>query len=276
MAICLITGCSSGFGEAIALAFAARGDDVIATMRNPGSAPDSLRGPANIELAALDVNDAAARRQLVEDTVKRHGRLDILVNNAGIVASASVEDTPEELSRKIFDTNYFAPVEMMRLALPIMREQGGGRIVNVTAIGALLVTPLLSIYCASKHALDSATASVDIEGRPFGVRAPSVLPGQFKTSIADKAPAPVVTPPYQGISDSLAAARAARAADVQTDLGQVVDAVIAAATDADPKSRYLAGIGIALALEPALAELEKLHAFDASRAGVATSAGEAA
>lgn len=276
MAVCVITGCSSGFGEAIALAFAARGDAVIATMRNPGAAPEALHGRDNIELAALDVTDATARRDLIEEVVKRHGRLDVLVNNAGVVASASVEDTSEEVSRRIFETNYFAPVEMMRLVVPIMRAQGGGRIVNVTAIGALFATPLLSIYCASKHALDSAGASVDLEGRPFGVRAPSVLPGQFKTAIADKSPAPVVTPPYQGIADSLAASRAARAADVQSDLGQVVEAVIAAATDPEPKARYLAGLGIALALEPALAELEKVHAFDAARAGVATPTVEAA
>lgn len=269
MAICLITGCSSGFGEAIALAFADRGDTVVATMRNPAAAPASLAGHDRVELAALDVTDATARKAVIADVMARHGRIDILVNNAGIVASASVEDTPEEVSRKIFDTNYFAPVELMRAVLPIMRDQGGGRIVNVTAIGAILVTPLLSIYCASKHALDSASASVDLEGRPFGVRAPSVLPGQFKTSIADKSPPPIVTPPYQGIADSLAASREARAADVQSDLSQVIDAVIAAATDADPKARYLAGIGIALELEASLAELERLHAFDGARAGVA-------
>ena len=269
MAICVITGCSSGFGEAIARAFADRGDTVIATLRDPSSAPTSLTGWANVAFAALDVTDAAQRRAVIDDTVARHGRIDILVNNAGITFSGSVEDTPEEMSRRIFDTNYFAPVEMMRLVLPVMRAQGGGRIVNVTAIGAFLVTPLLSIYCASKHALDSAAASVDLEGRPFGVRAPSVLPGQFKTAIVDKAPPPAVSPPYRGIADALAASRAERAADVQTDLGQVVAAVIAAATDPEPKARYLAGIGIALALEAPLAEMERLHAFDAARAGVA-------
>ena len=269
MAICLVTGCSSGFGEAIALAFARRGDTVVATLRNPAAAPAALRNADGVELAPLDVTDAAARRRTVDAVIARHGRLDVLVNNAGIVASASIEDTDEATSRRIFDTNYHAPVELMRLVLPHMRRQGGGRIVNVTAIGALLVTPLLGVYCASKHALDSVAATVDIEGRPFGVRAPSVLPGQFRTAIADKSPAPFVTPPYAGIADALAAHRAARAADVQTDLRQVIDAVIAAATDAEPRSRYLAGIGIALELEPTLVEMERLHAFDAGRAGVA-------
>ena len=266
--ICLITGCSSGFGEAIALAFAARGDTVIATMRQPDKAAPTLRNQSNIEIVALDVNDAAARAAVVAGVVARHSRLDLLVNNAGFTAVASFEDTPEEFSRQIFDTNYFAPVEMMRLALPIMRAQGGGRIVNVTAIGAILSTPLLGVYCAAKHALDGASAAVDLEGRPFGVRAPSVLPGQFKTAIVEKSPAAVITEPYAGIDAALSANRQLRAADVQTDLTQVIEAVIAAATDADPKARYLAGIGIALELEASLVELERLHAFDAHRAGL--------
>lgn len=268
MAVVLVTGCSSGFGEAIACAFAERGDSVVATMRDPAAAPASLHGRDRLELAALDVTDAQARSRAVDETVARYGRLDILVNNAGIVSFAAVEDTPETLSRRIFDTNYFGPVEMMRLVLPVMRAQGGGRIVNVTAIGAVLSTPLLGVYCATKHALDSIAATIDIEGRLFGVRAPSVLPGQFRTAIHDKAVPPVVTPTYQGISDALTASRAARAADVQTDLSQVVKAVIAAATEAEPRTRYLAGVGLALELEQSLAELERLQGFEAVRAGV--------
>ena len=271
MSVVLVTGCSSGFGAAIAAAFAGRGDTVVATLRDVSKAPLSLRRHPLVSFQPLDVTDAVQRRRAIEQTVERFGRLDVLINNAGIAASASVEDTPEELSRKLFETNYFAPVEMMRLVLPIMRDQGGGRIVNVTAIGALLVTPLLSIYCASKHALDAAGASVDLEGRPFGIRAPSVLPGQFRTEINDKAPtAPVVTPPYQVIADALTADRARRAADVQSSYHQVVEAVLAAATDAEPHARYLAGIGIAEALIEPLAAMERLHNFDATRAGVST------
>lgn len=269
MAIILVTGCSSGFGEAIALAFARRSDTVIATMRNPASAPTGLRDHASVEIATLDVTDAQSRDAIISDIMTRHGRIDVLVNNAGIGATASIEDTSEELMRKVFETNFFAPVALMQAVLPIMRAQGAGRIINVTAIGAILSTPLFGAYAAAKHALDSAAAIVDLEGRPFGIRAPSVLPGQFKTSIADKAPSPIVTRPYQPIADALTASREARAADVQTDLSQVVNAVVIAATDANPKPRYLAGLGIALELEASITELERLHAFEADRSGVA-------
>jgi NAD(P)-dependent dehydrogenase (short-subunit alcohol dehydrogenase family) len=127
---------------------------------------------------------------------------------------------------------------------------------------------LLSAYCATKHALDSAAASLDIEGRPFNVRAPSVLPGQFQTSIAIKGPAAIVSEPYEGIAVALAASRDARRADVLADLSPVSEAVIAAATDADPKPRYMIGAGIAQNLLPALAEFERLHALEVARCGL--------
>ena len=268
MAVRLITGCSSGFGEAIACAFADRGDTVVATMRSPDRAPATLKGRANIEILTLDVTDAGSRQQAIEQTFSRFGRIDTLVNNAGTVTRGSIEDTPEDLSRLVFETNYFGPVELMRAVLPVMRRQGGGRIVTVTAIGAILSTPLLGIYCASKHALDSAAATIDLEGRPFGVRAPCVLPGQFKTALLNR-PAGTVSESYRGIADALEEVRKTRAADVLSDLSPVVNAVVAAATDAVPKTRYLAGIGLAEQLEPSLKELERLQAFGAERCGVA-------
>lgn len=264
----LITGCSSGFGEAIALAFAARGDTVIASMRDPKAASEEMKKNANIDLVPLDVTDAASRRSALDYVLRSRGRIDTLVNNAGIVAMAAIEDTPDELSRRIFETNYFGPLALMQAVLPIMRGQGGGRIINVTAIGAIISTPLLGIYCASKHALDCVSAVVDIEGRPFGVRAPSILPGQFRTAIMGKAPV-VMTEPYQGISEVLQAVRKERAADVLDDVASVADATIAAATDAEPKARYLVGVGqLTEAVAPALAELETLHDFSARRCGV--------
>lgn len=266
MAVCLITGCSSGFGEVIALAFASRGDTVVATMRNPASAPESLRERDNIEILPLDVTDEASRTAAIDAVVARHGRIDILVNNAGISGSAPIEDSSDTFVREMFETNLFAPLALMRAVLPVMRRGGGGRIVNITAIGAIIATPLLGIYCATKHALDCASAALDIEGRPFGVRVPTVLPGQFRTPIMGKS-RPVISEPYQGVADALKAVREATAADFLADLTPVVDAVIAAATDAEPKARYMAGVGLATKILPAMAELEALHAFSAARAG---------
>jgi NAD(P)-dependent dehydrogenase (short-subunit alcohol dehydrogenase family) len=270
--VVLVTGCSSGFGEAIVHGFLHRGDTVVATMRHPDQAPASLRSASDqsksrLEILQLDVTDDESRRRAIEETVKLFGRLDVLVNNAGVVSFGSLEDTPLELLRKVFETNFFGPQEMMRLALPIMRGQGGGRIINVTAIGAIFNTPLLDAYCASKHAMDSISATTDIDARPFGVRVVSVLPGQFKTSIADKRMANDVSPPYQDLSASMARAREARAGDVLADLSPVVDAVLHAASAPDPKPRYVVGRGMTELLRPVISELEKLHEFDLRRAG---------
>jgi NAD(P)-dependent dehydrogenase (short-subunit alcohol dehydrogenase family) len=271
MAVVLVTGASSGFGEAISLGFLDAGHRVVASMRNPAAAPSALTdrlGPA-LRIIPLDVTSEPSRREAIEDVLAHEASLDVLVNNAGISLFASLEDTSSEAMRRVFETNYFGPCELMRAVLPIMRRQGRGRIVNISAIGAVLTTPLLNAYCASKHALDASSAAADIEVRPFGVRVLSVLPGQFKTEIGAKSPPPVIGAAYQGMAAHMAKGRAARAADVLTDLSPVVEQVLAAATDAEPRPRYLAGVGIALELKPALAELERLHAFESHRAGVA-------
>jgi NAD(P)-dependent dehydrogenase (short-subunit alcohol dehydrogenase family) len=182
MAVVLVTGCSSGFGEAIALGFVRRGDTVVATMRKPDEAPEGLHSAmggskGQLEIAPLDVTNAESRSSVVKNLMNRHGRLDVLVNNAGVACTGSLEDTPLEQLRLVFETNFFGPHEMMRLALPIMRSQGAGRIVNITAIGAIFSTPLYNAYCSSKHAMDSISAGADIDARAFGVRVVSVLPG---------------------------------------------------------------------------------------------------
>src|SRR5262249_44638375 len=156
-----------------------RGDTVVATMRNPAAAPASLRAPValatgRLHLSQLDVTDNVSRNAAVKGTLDRHGRIDVLVNNAGVGCSGSLEDTPLELLRRVFETNFFAPHEMMRSVLPIMRDQKSGRIVNISAIGAIFATPLYSAYCASKHALDSISVGADIDVRSFGVRVISV------------------------------------------------------------------------------------------------------
>jgi NAD(P)-dependent dehydrogenase (short-subunit alcohol dehydrogenase family) len=271
MAVVIVTGCSSGFGEAIALGFLARGDTVVATMRNPDAAPTSLRAAAahagdRLHLSQLDVTDAASRNAAVKGTLDMCGRIDVLVNNAGVGCSGSLEDTPLDLLRRVFETNFFGPHEMMRQVLPAMRKQNSGRIVNITAIGAIFATPLYSAYCASKHALDSISVGADIDVRSFGVRVISVLPGQFKTSIGEKRLQSGLSAPYQALSDAMTRARAKRATDVLTELSPVVNATIEAATHPDPKPRYVVGKGMAEMVAPAVAELHKLYEFDMRRA----------
>lgn len=265
--VSIVTGTSSGFGTEVALGLRDAGYVVVATMRDTTAAPGAL-ADSGAEVRALDVTNAASRATLVRDVLRDHGRVDLLVNNAGILATASIEDASEETTRRVFETNFFGPLELARLTFPIMRAQRAGRIVNMTAMGALMDTPLYGAYCASKHALDSITATLDLEGRPHGIRASSVLPGHFRTLIGAKAIGNVFSEPYSDIASRLAADREAHASDVQDDLSEVVEAVLAAATDADPAVRRLVGKGLVLELGSLLPELERLHRLNARRAGV--------
>ncbi|TPG54298.1 SDR family NAD(P)-dependent oxidoreductase [Sphingomonas glacialis] len=266
MPVALITGCSSGFGEAMALAFAARGYQVVATMRKPDAAPAALKAlaaerPADVALMALDVTDAAMRQAVIDSVITRFGSLDLLINNAGVGARGTFEDTPEAQWRTMFETNLFGPLDLIRLALPLMRVQGGGRIVNVTSVAALLKTPLMSAYCASKHALDAATAALDIETRSYGVRVVSVMPGPFKTALPQKSLDRAASAPYAVIAETFNRTFDAMEAKAPDDVTPVVTAAIAAATDPDPVLRYTAGIEMVHILPPILQAIAPLQAI---------------
>ena len=264
MLVALVTGCSSGFGEAIAIALAQRGYQVVATMRKPESAPPSLKAlaaekGAAVVIAPLDVTSAAMRKDAIALAIQRFGRIDVLINNAGITARGAFEDTPEELWRAIFETNLFGPLELIRLVLPVMRQQGAGRIINVTSVAAVLKTPLLAAYAASKHALDTVSAALDIETRGFGVRVACLMPGPFKTSLPQNSLDRDASLPYAAISKHFCATFDAMEAKAPEDLTPVVNAALAAATDPDPAIRYTAGIDAIAILPPILQSLAPLQ-----------------
>ena len=264
MPVVLITGCSSGFGESMAVGFARHGYQVVATMRKPESAPQSLEAlaadkAANVVIAPLDITNAASRREAVNLAVQRFGRIDVLVNNAGITARGAFEDTPEALWRAIFETNLFGPLELIRAVLPVMRKQGAGRIVNVTSVAAILKTPLLAAYAASKHAFDAASAALDIETRGFGVRVACVMPGPFKTALPQNSQDRQASAPYAAISEHFCKHFDAMEARAPEDLTPVVAAALAAATDADPAIRYTAGTDAIAILPPILQSLAPLQ-----------------
>jgi NAD(P)-dependent dehydrogenase (short-subunit alcohol dehydrogenase family) len=266
MPVALITGCSSGFGEVMACAFSDRGYQVVATMRKPESAPERLKSlaaakPADFILAPLDVTDADMRQAIVDLTLERFGRLDLLINNAGVGARGSFEDTPDSQWRNMFDTNLFGPLALIRLALPVMRAQGSGRVINVTSVAAFMKTPFMGAYCASKHALDTATAALDIETRSFGVRVVSVMPGPFKTALPQKSLDREASAPYAATAAKFNENFDGLEARAPSDITPVVDAALAAATDIDPKLRYTAGTEVVHILPPilqALAPMEKI------------------
>ncbi len=120
-------------------------------------------------------------RRIVDSTVERYGRLDILINNAGVALYSDTWDTTPQQARALFDVNFFAPLEMVRLAVPVMRRNRLGCIVNVSSIAGRITLPWFTLYSASKFALDSLTAGLRMELKSTGIHAMSVCPGYVKT-----------------------------------------------------------------------------------------------
>jgi NAD(P)-dependent dehydrogenase (short-subunit alcohol dehydrogenase family) len=268
MAIVLVTGSSSGFGLEIALAFARRGDDVVATMRDLSRAQGLRRQVAEESLANVTIEQLdVTRPESIQATLARHPTVDVLINNAGIGAVGALEVIAPETLREVFETNVLGAVEVTRAVLPSMRERRHGRIVFMSAIGGLLSTPYLGAYCASKHALDCIAATFDIELRPFGIRASSVCPSAFQTPMADNLRAEM------GEDDAYAAAASeyyagllGRIRQGPSDLSPVVEAVVEAATSDDPRPRYLVAPHLTSVLGPLVQTLEELHARELSLA----------
>ena len=168
----LITGCSSGFGLETARFFLARDWTVVATMRNPSV--DLLPASERLKVLALDVTNAESIRQAVDAA----GPLDVLVNNAGVGMLSVFESTSMDTARSIFETNTIGTMAMIQAVLPQFRQRSGGVIVNVTSSVTLKPLPLLSVYTASKAAVNAFTESLALELRQFNVRVNLVIPGQ--------------------------------------------------------------------------------------------------
>src|SRR5438105_5656841 len=200
MAVVMITGCSSGFGLATALAFARRGDRVWATMRNPADSGDlsAAAEAEHLEVAtlALDVTDETSVTAAVGHVLEAEGHIDVLVNNAGLAHMGAVEALGIEDARNVFETNVFGQVRMVQAVLPGMRERGEGVIVNVSSVaGRLPGSPANWAYAASKHAAGALSDSLAEEVRPFGIRVVCIEPGFFATSVVRKGrPLPSASP----------------------------------------------------------------------------------
>lgn len=176
----LITGCSSGFGLSIAQTFLAQGWDVIATMRAPRT--DLLPAHEKLTVLPLDVTSAES----IAEAVEAAGPLDALVNNAGVGMLNVLEGSEMSKVREVFETNLFGAIAMTRAVFPQMRVRGTGVIVNVSSSVTIKSLPALSVYSASKAALNAFTESFALEAAVFGVRAKLVLPGSAPTTAFGK------------------------------------------------------------------------------------------
>ena len=182
MAVCLVTGASRGFGRLICERLAAGGHRVYASMRSTTGAAAELA--QSCELLELDVTDENAVVRGVRDVVEREGRLDVVVNNAGYVLWGPVEETPVEQVQREFDVNVFGALRVVRAAVPVMRRQRSGVIVQMSSIsGRVVAGPFWGHYAASKFALEALSEALAYELRPFGVRVVIIEPGSYETTI---------------------------------------------------------------------------------------------
>lgn len=196
----LITGSGHGLGRSIAEAALAAGDKVVATARDTGRLTDlAVAHRETLRRFELDVTDAAAAQAAVDFAVETFGRLDVLVNNAGYGHTAPFEQATAADFRAQIDTNFYGVVNLTRAALPVMRQQRAGYIINISSVGGRHGTPGLSAYQAAKWAVGGFTEVIAQEAAPFGVKAVAVEPGGMRTDwgTVARGQVPALLPDYE-------------------------------------------------------------------------------
>lgn len=181
--VVLITGASRGFGAAAARECAARGNTVVAAMRNPGrDAAAVVQGfEQAIHPVQLDVTDAPAVARVVDDAFARFGRIDAVINNAGYGLYGPVEDFTADEIRRQFDTNFLGQWRVAKAVLPHMRDRRLGKIVNVSSLSGRIPSPLMSFYAASKHAVEAMSEALAEEASPWNIQVTILEPGMYRS-----------------------------------------------------------------------------------------------
>lgn len=176
----MITGAHRGLGRALTLAALEAGHSVVATTRGERSLPEHER----LLVHTLDVRDREASHRAVQTAAEHLGRIDVLVNNAGYGIIGAIEEASEADTRSLVDTNLLGPLWLSQAVIPIMREQGGGEIVQISTVGAVGTMPLLGLYNATKWGLEGLSEAMAAEVRPFGIRVSVIEPGALNTDWA--------------------------------------------------------------------------------------------
>ena len=172
--VAIVTGGTSGIGRATALALQENGYTVYELSRRAEGMPD-------IRHIVADITKEETLQSAVEQVLAAEGRLDLVVNNAGFGISGAIEFTGTQEAQRLFDTLFFGMVRMNRCVIPLMRQQGHGRIVNISSVAAPVPIPFQAYYSAGKAAINAYTMALANELRPFGVTVCAVMPGDIKT-----------------------------------------------------------------------------------------------
>ncbi|RMH85989.1 SDR family NAD(P)-dependent oxidoreductase [Pseudomonas sp. AOB-7] len=181
-----ITGASRGFGTLIAEHALRAGDAVIATARKPEDVVARLGSHPNLLAVRLDVTSEAEAHQAVAEGVKHFGRIDVLVNNAGFGVLGAVEETSANETERLFATNVFGVLNVIRAVLPHMRRQRSGHIINISSIGGYQAYMGWGVYGSTKFAVEGITEALHQEVAPLGIHATVVEPGFFRTDFLDE------------------------------------------------------------------------------------------
>jgi NAD(P)-dependent dehydrogenase (short-subunit alcohol dehydrogenase family) len=259
-----ITGCSTGFGRDLAKAVLARGWRAVVTARDKARVADLTDAAGMGEALALDldVTDAGEVAAAVKAAQERFGQIDVLVNNAGYGYQSSIEEGEEDEIRAQFDANVFGLFALTRAVLPLMREAGGGHVINITSLAGLKGFPGSGYYAASKHAVEGFSDALAAEGAPIGIKVTCVEPGPFRTDWAGRS---LRQTPNR--IDAYADTAGKRLADTKgysgTQVGdpaRAAEAMIAVAEEAEPPRHLVLGAfaydGATKVLRERLAEIE--------------------
>jgi NAD(P)-dependent dehydrogenase (short-subunit alcohol dehydrogenase family) len=238
----LVTGVTSGIGREIAHLLAERGARVFGTVRNPQSA-SPIRG---VEIVRMEVTDDASVNEAVQSIVRKAGPIQYLVNNAGYSFMGALEETSVAEAQQQFETNLFGVLRVTNAILPGMRQQGDGRIVNISSVLGFLPAPYWGIYAASKHAVEGYTETLDHEIRRFGVRAVLVEPAYTRTKLSGNTKSAKISLAVYAEERKRLTDAAQQNIERGDDPRMVAEAVWNALTAKSLRLRYPVGKGVAL------------------------------
>lgn len=237
--VAIVTGASSGIGEVTADRLSRAGYKVYGTSRRGAHGNGANR---SFDMLALDVTSDESVTAAVNEVLRLEGRVDLLVNNAGFgIAPAAAEESSIKQAQAIFDTNFFGAVRMIHAVVPHMRQRGSGRIINVSSVLGFLPMPYMALYCATKHAMEAYSESLDQELRTQGIRVSLVEPAYIKSAFdANQLQPDLALDEYRELRAGLD--RRVKEALEGADGPDVVAAtVVQVALAATPKVRYTSG-----------------------------------
>lgn len=271
-----ITGCASGFGRALAELALARGDRVAATDRHSDAVADLARIHAESALAlGIDVTKPDQIHAGLNAAFARFGRIDVLVNNAGYGVLAAVEEASDAQVRHMFEVNFFGMLEVIRAALPRLREQRSGHIVNFSSVGGRVSAPLVALYGASKFAVEGLSEGLALELAPIGIKVTTIEPGAFATrfgasSVMPDKPLDAYGPVREAMQANIGSLRMGDPADLAAAIIKVVDSP-------EPPTRFIGGADAYAMIENSLAaqteEMKRWRELTASANKAALQAG---